>query len=370
MTNQSYKISGNDQGSQPLQNNLPDAAPQDLLFSLARSVLFELDPERAHDLTLSIMDQPLLQRWLARRYQAHTRTPPQPAVACMGLQFDNRIGLAAGLDKNGDHIDALGALGFGFIEIGTVTPRAQTGNPKPRLFRLADRGALINRFGFNNKGVDHLVKRVEQRKWPGRLGINIGKNATTSLDDAEADYLHCFEKVAALADYVTINISSPNTQGLRDLQHGERLTRLLHALKRAQSQLATQHGKLTPLAVKIAPDMNDAELDSFCAAVLENEIEAVIIGNTTNSRTPVAGHLYAREAGGMSGAPLQALANDRLSAVARRLQGKTALIGAGGVSSGAVAVEKRRRGANLVQLYTGLIFHGPALVRDCIRRTA
>ncbi|MEE9320774.1 MAG: quinone-dependent dihydroorotate dehydrogenase [Granulosicoccus sp.] len=341
-----------------------------MLFSLARSVLFELDPERAHDLSLSMMDQPLMQRWLARRYQTRNSMPAQNAVECMGLQFDNRIGLAAGLDKNGDHIDALGALGFGFLEVGTVTPRAQAGNSKPRLFRLSAHGALINRFGFNNKGVDHLVNRVEQRTWRGRLGINIGKNATTSLDDAEADYLHCFEKVAALADYVTINISSPNTQGLRDLQHGERLTSLLHAMKNAQSQLATRHGKHTPLAVKIAPDMNNAELDTFCAAVLESEIETVIIGNTTNSRSPVAEHLYARETGGMSGAPLQTLANDRLSAVAERLQGRTVLIGVGGVNSGTAAVEKRYRGADLVQLYTGLIFHGPALVRDCVRRTA
>jgi dihydroorotate dehydrogenase len=339
--------------------------PRDPLFRLARAILFEMDPERAHDLALGLLSRAPIPRILAQRYA----TDSSP-ITCLGQTFANRIGLGAGLDKNGDYIDALGAIGFGHLEVGTVTPLPQAGNPKPRIFRLVQHGALINRLGFNNKGVDHLVSRVQQRHYRGRLGINIGKNATTSLDDAVNDYLYCLERVYPHADYITINISSPNTTGLRDLQHGDRLARLLSTLKTAQLRLATTHGQHVPIAVKIAPDMSDDELDEFCLAVLAHDIEAVIAGNTTREREPVNNHLYARETGGLSGAPLKKLADDRLQAVVTRLQGKAELIGVGGVSCGADAQLKRRLGADLVQLYTGFIYHGPALVRDCIECTS
>ena len=254
-----------------MDDNSYSEPPRDLLFRLGRAILFEMDPEKAHDLVLGTLSHPRWQAgissWLERRYAAGTSQ-----VECLGQAFANRIGLAAGLDKNGDYIDALGALGFGHVEIGTVTPQPQPGNDKPRLFRLTQYGALINRFGFNSKGVNHLVERVRQRRYRGRLGINIGKNATTSLDDAGKDYLYCLERVYAHADYVTVNISSPNTTGLRDLQHGERLEQLLALLKTAQYRLAGEHGRQVPILVKIAPDMSNEELDEFCRAVLEHEV--------------------------------------------------------------------------------------------------
>lgn len=335
--------------------------PGDLLFGLGRAILFEMDPEKAHDLTLQMLSKPAIQARIAARY-----TTTAAPVQCMGLTFQNRIGLAAGLDKNGDYIDALGALGFSHVEVGTVTPRPQPGNPLPRLFRLTQHRALINRFGFNNKGVDHLVRQVRLRRYPGILGINIGKNAATSLQEAHNDYTYCLERVYRYADYVTVNISSPNTTGLRDLQHGERLEHLLESLKSTQSRLATEHERYVPIAVKIAPDMTDEELDGFCAAVVSHEIDAVISGNTTRERTMLGHHLYAREAGGLSGAPLKSMADARLQAVAQRIGDKATLIGVGGVSAGLDAKHKLDLGASLVQLYTGLIYHGPALVRDCI----
>ena len=350
-------------------------ATRDPLFALCRTVLFELDPERAHDLALALLDRPLVQRLVRRRYAVPERTGPtrraaDGVVRRLGIDFPNAVGLAAGLDKDGDHVDALGALGFGALEIGTVTPRPQPGNAAPRLFRLPLHGALINRLGFNNKGVEHLVAQVERRRWQGPLGINVGKNATTPLENAADDYVACLERVHPHADWVTVNISSPNTANLRELQHGEALTRLLTRLKEAQSALDTRHGRHVPLAVKIAPDMSDAELDGFCEAVRAHEIEAVISGNTTRERAPIAAHLHARESGGLSGAPLKALADERLAAVAERLAGSSvALIGVGGIGSGADAADKLARGADLVQLYSGLIFHGPALVRDCIAAT-
>ncbi len=338
--------------------------PNDRLFAISRAILFEMDPEKAHDLALKLMSLGPVPKLIAKKYQTDAHD-----VSCLGQVFPNRVGLAAGLDKNGDYIDALGAMGFGHVEIGTVTPRPQAGNPKPRMFRLTQHGALINRMGFNNYGVDHLVEKVQKRSFTGKLGINIGKNAVTPIDDAQNDYLFCLERVYAHADYVTINISSPNTQGLRDLQHGERLANLLSAVKEAQSRLSTQHGKYVPIAVKIAPDMSNTELDEFCAQVLAHEIDAIITGNTTNGREPVSTHLYATEAGGMSGAPLKPLADDRLKAVAERISGKAALIGVGGITCGDDAQAKLDAGATLVQLYSGLIYHGPALVRDCIKRT-
>ena len=350
------------------ESNLENAnfsrPPHDPLFAVGRAILFQMDPEKAHDLALSMLSRGAVPAFLAKRYQTQ-----DAHVSALGLDFSNHIGLAAGLDKNADYIDALGAMGFGHIEVGTVTPKPQAGNPKPRIFRLPNHGALINRLGFNNKGVDHLVEQVQRRQYKGRLGINIGKNATTSLDDAEKDYLFCLERVFPHADYITVNISSPNTQGLRDLQHGDRLASLLSTIKNAQSRLATEHGKHVPIAVKIAPDMSDTELDEFCAHVVAHDIEAVISGNTTNSREPVSTHLYASEAGGLSGKPLKPLADDRLNAVAKRLKDKAVLIGVGGVSCGLDAQTKIAAGASLVQLYSGLIYHGPALVRDCVLGT-
>lgn len=338
--------------------------PKDALFALCRAILFEIDPEKAHDLAFRLMSKALIPPLLARRYAAS-----DAPFSCFGHNFVNRIGLAAGLDKNADYLDALGAMGFGHLEVGTVTPQPQAGNPKPRMFRLVQHGALINRLGFNNKGVDHLVQQVQNRRFSGCLGINIGKNATTSLDDANKDYLYCLERVYPHADYITINISSPNTTGLRDLQHGERLAELLDALKEAQSRLSTQHSRYVPIAVKIAPDMTDNELDGFCAQVVEQEIDAVISGNTTQEREAVASHLYGTEIGGLSGRPLKCLADSRLKAVSERIGDKATLIGVGGVNCGEDAQAKLESGAQLVQLFTGLIYHGPALVRDCVNRT-
>ncbi len=339
--------------------------PKDALFSLARNILFKMEPERAHDVALKLSSTAPLKALNRKRYAA-------VGTDCthMGLNLPNPVGLAAGLDKNGDYIDALGAMGFGFLEIGTVTPKPQDGNPKPRLFRLPDHQALINRMGFNNLGVDHLVARAEKRRFNGVLGINIGKNASTPLDDADNDYLTCMEKVYAVADYVTVNVSSPNTKGLRDLQHGERLRSLLTSLKNAQAKLSTQHGAYKPFLVKIAPDMSQDELQDFCRIVLELDIDGVISGNTTAQRDSVSSSPHAAETGGLSGAPMIPLANQCLGIVAQELGGKTTLVGVGGISSGSDAAEKRRLGADLVQLYTGLIYHGPALVQDCIRKTA
>lgn len=340
-------------------------APRDPLFALGRAILFEMDPEKAHELALKMLSYRPVSRMIASRYR-----PASDNVAALGMHFDNRIGLAAGLDKNADYIDALGAMGFGHIEVGTVTPKPQAGNSLPRLFRLPQHQGLINRMGFNNKGVDHLVSQVQRHSYTGRLGINIGKNATTPLEKANDDYLLCLERVYAHADYVTVNISSPNTKGLRDLQHGQALISLLSALKEAQNRLATAHGRYVPIAVKIAPDMDDEELDDFCKHIRDFEIDALISGNTTNTRAPVKGHIYERETGGLSGKPLLDLANNRLKAVRERLEGNTLVIGAGGVSCGHDALEKRQYGADLVQLYSGLIYHGPALVRDCISATS
>jgi len=344
------------------------AATADPLFAMARAVLFRLDPERAHDAVLSLLDRPLLQRWVGRHYVADAPSEP---CRLMGIDFPNPIGLAAGLDKNGDHIDALGALGFGSLEIGTVTPRPQPGNTTPRLFRLTSHDALINRMGFNNLGIDHLVSQVEKRRWQGPLGINIGKNASTPLEQAADDYVFGLERAYPVADWITVNISSPNTANLRDLQHGQALQQLLERLADARVALASRHGRQVPLAVKMAPDMPADSLDGFCESLVTHGIDALICGNTTNERAAVAGHRHAEESGGLSGAPLRELANTQLANVAQRLRGTgIVLIGAGGITSGDDAAEKRALGADLVQLYTGLIYRGPALVRDAINKTS
>jgi dihydroorotate dehydrogenase len=286
----------------------------------------------------------------------------------MGLTFPNAIGLAAGLDKNADHIESLAALGFGFIEVGTITPRPQPGNDKPRMFRLTDEQALINRMGFNNKGVEHLVRQISNRRYDGILGVNIGKNLTTPLASAHEDYLHCMQRVYEHADYITVNISSPNTPGLRDLQLGESLELLLSTLKNAQRELCQQHGRYVPLAVKIAPDMADADITLFADTVKRHGIDGVIAGNTTSSRQAVQNSPHADEAGGLSGQPLTHRAQEVIRVLAQRLHGEVPIIGCGGIMTATDAAAHRDAGADLLQIYTGLIYSGPQLINDIRRK--
>lgn len=332
-----------------------------MLYELARPLLFALDAETAHDWTLRALD----------RAAGVGLTPgacvPDDPIDVWGLRFSNRVGLAAGLDKNGDHIDALAALGFGFLEIGTVTPRPQPGNPKPRLFRLPQAEALINRLGFNNFGVEHLVKNVEGKRYRGVLGINIGKNFDTPMERAADDYLHCMRRVFALASYITINISSPNTKNLRALQEGDELARLLEALKSEQSKLATQHGKRTPLLLKIAPDLEPDQISAIADLLLRYNVEGLIATNTTVSRDGVSGLRHGGESGGLSGAPVREKSTAVLRAFAQALAGRIPIIGVGGILSAQHAQEKIQAGASLVQVYTGLIYRGPGLVGEIVR---
>lgn len=335
---------------------------QKLLYSATRPLLFALDPETAHHLTL-----PNLQR-AARLGLVPTGTVADPRQV-MGLNFPNAVGLAAGLDKDGAFIDGLASMGFGAIEVGTVTPRPQDGNPKPRLFRLPKAHALINRMGFNNGGVDAFVKNVQASRFyqekKGILGLNIGKNASTAIEDAASDYLHCLEKVYPYASYVTINISSPNTKNLRQLQGAGELDDLLAKLKAAQQNLADQHRRYVPLALKIAPDMEQEQAKVIAAALLRHKIDGVIATNTTVSRELVKGLPHAEESGGLSGAPVFAASNQVIAWLKAELGEAIPIIGVGGIQSGIDAQSKIEAGAALVQLYTGLIYHGPALVREC-----
>jgi dihydroorotate dehydrogenase len=334
-------------------------------YALLRPALFALDPETAHHFTLRSLA--LLEQ--AGVFRNHTDKTPAPSIV-MGVPFPNRVGLAAGLDKNGEYIDALGALGFGFIEIGTVTPRAQPGNPRPRMFRLPEAGALINRLGFNNDGVDRLVENVQRAKWRGVLGINIGKNFDTAIENAPHDYLVCLRKVYGYATYVTINISSPNTVGLRALQEADALHSLLAAIEKERSALEDRHGKRVPIALKIAPDLTSDQIGAIATLVQTHGIDAVIATNTTLDREDVAMLRNGGEAGGLSGAPLRSKATRVTRELARCLCGSAALIGVGGIDSAEVALEKIEAGADLIQLYTGLVYKGPALVKDCVRALA
>ncbi len=284
----------------------------------------------------------------------------------LGLTFENPVGLAAGLDKNGDYIDVLGSLGFGFIEIGTVTPKPQSGNPKPRMFRLEKDQAIINRMGFNNKGVDHLVGQVKKKKYQGVLGINIGKNATTAIENAIQDYLYCLDKVYAHASYITINISSPNTPGLRSLQGTEHLTSMLGELKKRQDQLANQHNKYVPLIIKISPDLNSQEIIDMAGAFLENKIDGIIATNTTLDRINL-NSIYANESGGLSGQPLFDKSTQVLSQLKKLVNGQIPIIASGGIMSADQAKTKIEAGADLVQLYTGFIYQGPSLIAECCK---
>lgn len=329
-----------------------------MLYSLLRSLLFTLPAETAHDLTLAC-----LRSGAGKLYPC---SRPAKPVTLWDLEFRNPVGLAAGLDKNGDCIDGLAALGFGFIEVGTVTPRPQAGNPSPRLFRLPEAQALINRMGFNNKGVDYLVRAVGKRRYDGVLGINIGKNKDTPEEQAAEDYRYCLERVHAEADYVVMNVSSPNTPGLRKLQHGEQLKQLLEVSRATQTRLDQRAGRRVPLVVKVAPD-NDAEAFAAMAdAFVQAGVDGVIVSNTTLSREGVAQLRHGNEAGGLSGAPVKSLADAALAQMSAALGGRLPIIGVGGIGSGEDAAHKQALGASLVQIYSGFIYQGPQLVQAAV----
>jgi len=337
------------------------------MYSFARHLLFCLPTETSHHLALDAL------QLTARLNLSRCIAPLVPAkpVTVMGIDFPNPVGLAAGLDKNGDYIEGLAKLGFGFIEIGTITPRPQPGNPQPRLFRLPEARAIINRMGFNNKGVDYLVERVKAaqpflRKNKTVLGINIGKNKDTPAENAVDDYLICMRKTYQYASYITVNLSSPNTPGLRDLQFGEPLKQLLARLKQEQQLLANQHGRYVPLAVKIAPDMVADDICEVAAALIEFQLDGVIATNTTIARDAVKDLPHGTETGGLSGAPLTKKSTDVIRGLARELNGKLPIIGVGGIMSGTDAAEKFAAGAQLVQVYTGFIYRGPELVGEAI----
>jgi dihydroorotate dehydrogenase len=330
------------------------------IYSLAKPLLFQLDAEKVHDLTLKTLKFAEKSGVLALYPQVSACTPRE----VMGLTFPNVVGLAAGLDKNGAVIDGMAALGFGFIEIGTITPRAQPGNPKPRLFRVKEAEGIVNRFGFNNLGVDNLIENVKAAKYRGILGINIGKNFDTPNENAVSDYLICMQKVYAHASYITVNISSPNTKNLRALQEKEALSNLLATLKLEQTKLSEQHGRYVPVALKIAPDLAHEQVNEIADLLIEHKIDGVIATNTTLSRDAVQGMKHADETGGLSGAPVREKSTLVIQQLSQRLQGALPIIGVGGILSGADAVEKIAAGASLVQVYSGLIYKGPKLVRD------
>jgi dihydroorotate dehydrogenase len=329
------------------------------MYSLLRSALFCLPPETSHYVALDSLA--LLARLGFNPFA--DQPPPQP-TQLMGLNLPNPVGVAAGLDKNGDYIDALAALGFGFIEIGTITPKAQPGNPKPRMFRLPSQQAIINRMGFNNHGIDYLLKQVDNAKFDGILGINIGKNKDTSAEDAVNDYLICLRKSYSRASYITVNLSSPNTPGLRDLQFGEPLKNLLTTLKAEQTKLAKEYNKYVPLAIKIAPDMAVEDVENVAQCLLDTGMDGVIATNTTIDKRSVANLANGEEAGGLSGAPVFESSNKVITTLAQYLAGRIPIIGVGGIMSGKDALAKKQAGATAVQLYTGFIYDGPKLVGD------
>ena len=337
-------------------------------FALLRPLLFSMDPESAHNFTLRALDRLHKLGLLPASTPLLGRT-----VSLAGLSFKNPIGLAAGLDKNAAHLDALGAFGFGFIEVGTVTPRPQPGNPLPRMFRLPDHQAIINRLGFNNLGLRAFISNVERSRWAkekrGVLGLNIGKNANTPIERAEDDYIACLEGVYPWADYITVNISSPNTKNLRDLQQDTALDRLLERLKNSQRQLILRFEKTVPLFLKIAPDLDDTQIEQIARQVRHQGFDGVIATNTTLNRTAVAQDPNAHEAGGLSGGPLREQANHVVATLRKSLGPEFPIIGVGGVLNGSDAQSKLAAGADLVQLYTGLIYRGPPLVAESVRAT-
>ncbi|MFC1237459.1 quinone-dependent dihydroorotate dehydrogenase [Vibrio sp. F74] len=334
-----------------------------MLYRLARTGFFQLDAEKAHDLAIQNF-----KRFQGTPFDLFYRQHlPDRPVECMGLKFKNPVGLAAGLDKNGECIDAFGAMGFGFIEVGTVTPKPQPGNDKPRLFRLTQAQGLINRMGFNNDGVDNLVANVQKASYDGILGINIGKNKDTPLEKGSDDYLICMEKTYQHAGYIAVNISSPNTPGLRTLQYGEALDHLLSDLKLKQNELEKKHGKYVPLALKIAPDLSDEEIVQICDSLVRHNIDGVIATNTTLDRSIVKGMKHSDEAGGLSGRPVQQRSTEVVRCLYAELGDKLPIIGVGGIDSFVSAKEKMMAGAKLVQVYSGFIYQGPGLVRDIVK---
>lgn len=338
------------------------------MYRLIRSLLFRLPAEFSHDVALKAMR--LCERLgVLRVIAANTKLNSIPKTV-MGIEFPHAVGLAAGLDKNADYADALQALGFGWLELGTVTPRPQPGNPKPRMFRLASDKGIINRLGFNNKGIDHLLSQLASRKRQGIVGINIGKNAVTQLSDANEDYLIGLRKSYPVADYIAINISSPNTPGLRSLQYGEELDSLLGALVAEREALHKVHARYVPLAVKLAPDMSEDELTLCCSKLLAHKIDGVIATNTTFDRERVAGSRYAGETGGLSGAPLTDKACSTLAQIKRQVGDSMAIIGVGGIMTGRDAAARLEAGADLIQLYSGFIYEGPALIESALKEIA
>ncbi|WP_455427622.1 quinone-dependent dihydroorotate dehydrogenase [Dryocola sp. LX212] len=333
-----------------------------MYYPFVRKALFTLDPERAHEVTFQqlrrVTGTPL--EWLVRQ-----NVPSKP-VTCMGLTFKNPLGLAAGLDKNGECIDAFGAMGFGSIEIGTVTPRPQPGNDKPRIFRLVEAEGLINRMGFNNLGVDNLVENVKKAHFDGVLGINIGKNKDTPVEQGKDDYLICMDKIYPYAGYIAINISSPNTPGLRSLQYGEALDDLLGAIKIKQQALQELHHKYVPIAVKIAPDLSEEELIQVADSLVRHNIDGVIATNTTLDRSLVQGMEHCDETGGLSGRPVQLKSTEIIRRLSQELNGRLPIIGVGGIDSVIAAREKMAAGASLIQIYSGFIFKGPPLIKEIL----
>lgn len=332
------------------------------MYSLIRKVLFTLPPETAHHFSLKSLR--LLSKWGLMR---QSLLPSPQSLSVMGIDFPNGVGLAAGLDKDGEYIDGLAALGFGFIEIGTVTPRPQDGNPEPRLFRLPQSDAIINRMGFNNKGVDYLIEQVKKSSFKGVLGINIGKNFDTAVENAVDDYLICLNKAYAYASYITINISSPNTPGLRTLQYGDELRDLLIALKQEQSKLAKQHEKYVPIAIKIAPDLEEHEVKAMADVFLEQKIDGLIATNTTLARDAVKGQEHAKEQGGLSGKPVTQQSTEVIRQFHQHFRGTIPIIGVGGISSTQDAKDKLDAGASLVQIYTGFVYQGADLIKQCAK---
>lgn len=332
------------------------------MYGAIRNLLFRLPPEQAHTLALSGLD-------LANRIGVLKACSPKIdsfPVNVMGLDFPNPVGLAAGLDKNADHLDALGSLGFGFIEVGTVTPLAQPGNPKPRMFRLPEHQAIINRMGFNNEGLEHMLARVDKRRYRGILGINVGKNKDTPNEESASDYRKGIAAVYSRADYIAVNVSSPNTPGLRDLQFGDSLMRLLEAIKDEQTRCAARHGRYVPIAVKIAPDMDDEGTRFVAQALRSSGLDGVIATNTTISRDSVQGHIHAGEAGGLSGMPVREPSLRVIRGLYAELGEDLPIIGVGGILDGVSAAEKIHAGAKLVQIYTGFIYRGPALIKEAV----
>jgi len=334
-----------------------------IFYPLVRFFLFFMDAERTHDLTL---------KWLKKIEKSAFRglliqSVESDPVEVFGIKFPNKLGLAAGLDKNGACIDAFAALGFGHIEVGTITPRPQPGNPKPRLFRITKANGLINRFGFNNEGVDQLIENVRSSNYTGVLGINIGKNFDTPVENAVDDYMICMEKVYPYASYITVNISSPNTANLRSLQFGEALEELIVAIKTKQAELADQYGRRIPVLIKIAPDLSDDEIDSLAETFVKHSVDGIIATNTTNSREGIEGLAHAEEQGGLSGAPVFTASTNVLRRLSEKVDGAFPIVGVGGIDSGAKAKKKIDAGASLVQVYSGYIYRGPALVAEVIK---